>query len=301
LNLLTAIILTYNEEIHIERCLQSLLLVADRVVVVDSFSTDNTVEIAKSFGAKVFQRKWKNYSEQFAWGMSQCDPDTKWLMRIDADEYLESDLRQEIPGLLDSACQDLMGIYIKRKIFFHGKWIKHGGCYPQVLLRIWRNGSGTIEQRWMDEHIVVPPGAKTITARGGWVDDNHKGISFWINKHNSYASRETVDLLNIKYHFLEYDKTLLESNNSQAKRKRFIKEKIYSKLPAGFRAFLYFCFRYFIQLGFLDGQEGFIWHFMQGFWYRLLVDIKVNEVEKSCNGDIEKITKTISNLYGLKF
>ena len=268
-------------------------------MVIDSFSTDKTVEIAKTFGARVLQRKWKNQADQFAWGMMQCDPESTWLMRMDADEYLEPDLQKEIPTLLNSADPDLMGIYFKRKVFFHDQWIKHGGFYPQILLRILRKGYGHIEQRWMDEHIVLPTGVKTTTAKGGLVDDNHKGITFWINKHNTYASREALELLNHKYHFLQNDQTIQSSDNQQAKRKRYLKEKIYSKLPTGFRAFLYFCYRYFIQLGFLDGRQGFIWHFMQGFWYRLLVDIKINEVEKSCHGDIRKMKEIFKNMHGL--
>jgi len=299
LNKLTAIILTYNEEIHIERCIRSILPVTQEIMVIDSFSTDKTVEIAKTFGARVLQRKWKNQADQFAWGMMQCDPESTWLMRMDADEYLEPDLQKEIPTLLNSADPDLMGIYFKRKVFFHDQWIKHGGFYPQILLRILRKGYGHIEQRWMDEHIVLPTGVKTTTAKGGLVDDNHKGITFWINKHNTYASREALELLNHKYHFLQNDQTIQSSDNQQAKRKRYLKEKIYSKLPTGFRAFLYFCYRYFIQLGFLDGRQGFIWHFMQGFWYRLLVDIKINEVEKSCHGDIRKMKEIFKNMHGL--
>jgi len=299
LNKLTAIILTYNEEIHIERCIRSILPVTQEIMVIDSFSTDKTVEIAKTFGARVLQRKWKNQADQFAWGMMQCDPESTWLMRMDADEYLEPDLQKEIPTLLNSADPDLMGIYFKRKVFFHDQWIKHGGFYPQILLRILRKGYGHIEQRWMDEHIVLPTGVKTTTAKGGLVDDNHKGITFWINKHNTYASREALELLNHKYHFLQNDQTIQSSDNQQAKRKRYLKEKIYSKLPTGFRAFLYFCYRYFIQLGFLDGRQGFIWHFMQGFWYRMLVDIKINEVEKSCHGDIRKMKDIFINLHGL--
>jgi len=295
-----AIILTHNEEVHINRCITSILPVTDNIIVVDSYSTDKTVEIAKSLGATVYQRKWKNYADQFAWGGGQCPKESQWLMRMDADEYLEPDLQEEIPEILDSASLDLMGVYFKRKVFFHNQWIRHGGFYPQVLLRIWRNGFGYIEQRWMDEHIVLPPGAKTIIAKGGLVDDNHKGITFWINKHNRYASRETVDVLNNKYHFLQQDQTLLLSDDPQAKRKRFVKEKIYSALPTGLRAFLYFCYRYFFQLGFLDGGEGFIWHFMQGFWYRLLVDIKIDEIEKCCQGDIEKMKTVLANEHGLE-
>jgi len=297
---LSVIILTYNEEIHIERCIRSLQPIAGKIFVVDSFSTDHTMEIAESLCAQVVQRKWKNYADQFQWGLDTCSESTTWVMRMDADEYLDPDLQKELPKLLAEAPEDLVGIYIKRKVFFEGKWIRFGGFYPQVLLRIWRVGMGHIEQRWMDEHIILLPDSKTIIAKGHIIDDNQKGITFWIDKHNKYASREAVDLLSIKYELLAQDNDLRTTNDPQARRKRIIKENIYSRLPGGLRAFFYFCYRYFLLLGFLDGKKGFVWHFMQGFWYRLLVDLKISEIEKRSGGDPEKIKQILRDQHGLK-
>jgi hypothetical protein len=180
-----------------------------------------------------------------------------------------------------------------------GKWIKYGGFYPHILLRIWRNGKGRIEQRWNDEHIVLPLGAKTVMAKGHLVDDNRKGITFWINKHNRYSSLEAVDLLNIKYPLVEKDNALKASNDPQAKRKRLLKENVYARLPVGLRAGMYFFYRYFLRRGFLDGGKGFIWHVMQGFWYRLLVDIKVMEIESRSGGDVERMKKILLKEHGL--
>lgn len=296
---LSIVILTYNEAVHLKRCLDSLSPVAKKVFIVDSFSTDNTVEIACSLKAEVLQHPWKNQADQFQWGLDHCNVDTEWLMRLDADEYLEPDLQTELPALLDSLSPDVDGIYVKRKVFFYGQWIRHGGFYPQLLLRIWRTGKGRIEQRWMDEHIVLPPGARTVTARGHLVDDNQKGITFWIDKHNKYASREAADLLNMKYSLFVHDDGLKAIDDPQAKRKRLIKEKVYVRLPAGLRAGLYFFYRYFLHLGFLDGCKGFIWHFMQGFWYRLLVDIKVIEIETRSGGEVEKMKEILLKEHGL--
>ena len=152
----------------------------------------------------------------------------------------------------------------------------------------------------MDEHIVLQPGAKTLMFKERMVDDNRKGITFWINKHNSYASREMVDLLSSKYPLTEVDRTLYLSETSQGKTKRILKEKVYSKLPVGFRAFAYFFYRYFLKAGFLDGSKGLIWHFMQGFWYRLLVDVKIMEIETRCHGDVEKMKEILCTEHGLR-
>jgi len=297
---LTVVLLTYNEEIHIERCIQSLQAIASKIFIVDSYSTDKTVEIAESLGAVVAQRKWKNYADQFQWGLDHCGADSEWVMRMDADEYLEPDLLSELPQALADAKNKTTGFYIRRKVFFYGKWIKHGGFYPHTLLRVWRNGQGRIEQRWMDEHIVLPAESKTTMLQGHLVDDNLKGMTFWINKHNSYASREMVDLLNNKYHLLERDDSLKSNDDPQAKWKRIMKDDVYSKLPLALRSTLYFLYRYFLRLGFLDGGKGFIWHFMQGYWYRMLVDVKIMEIEERSGGDVAKIKKILAEEHGIE-
>ena len=161
---ISVIILTYNEELHIERCLKNLQPLAKQIFIVDSFSTDNTVQIAESLGAKVFQRPWKNYADQFQWGLDNCPIQTGWVMRMDADEYLEQALIDEIIAKFSSLPDDINGLYLKRKHHFLGRWIKHGDRYPLVLLRIWKTGQAHIENRWMDEHIVLDSGNSLVMA-----------------------------------------------------------------------------------------------------------------------------------------
>lgn len=297
---LTAIILTFNEEVHIERSIRSVKEVAKYVLVIDSFSTDRTVEIARALGVDVVQRSFKNQAEQFQWALNHCAVPTDWVLRLDADEYLEPSLASEIQQILPALPSDVDGIYVKRKVIFMGRWIRYGAVYPLIVLRLWRTGKGRIEQRWMDEHSVLPPGTKTVMAKGHLVDDNRKGITLWIDKHNKYASREMVELLNIKYLLFERDEGLKAVDDSQAKRRRIIKDHIYSKLPIGLRAFLYFFYRYFLRLGVLDGKVGLIYHFMQGFWYRVLVDTKVMEVEKLSEGDAVKLKQLIKEKHGIE-
>jgi len=297
---ITVIILTHNEEIHMERCIQSLQEVASKIFIVDSFSTDRTVEIAESLGAVVAQHKWKNYADQFQWGLDNCGSESEWVMRWDADEYFEPNLINEIKDRLPNLEDDVKGVYLRRQVKFMGRMIKHGDFAPHILLRIWRKGLGRIEQRWMDEHIVLPPNSKTLIFEHDMVDDNLKGITFWVDKHNSYASREMVDIFNTKYDLLPNDDSIKENEDPQAKRKRLLKEKAYAKLPPGFRALLYFCYRYFLRLGFLDGWQGFIFHSMQGFWYRMLVDVKIMEVEERSGGDVKKVKKILYEEHGIK-
>ncbi len=300
MNDITVIILTYNEEKHIERCIKSLKPIAKEIFIVDSYSNDRTIEIVESLGAKVFQNKWENnHAKQFQWGLDNCPITTKWVMKMDSDEYVEPGLANELVNNLQNIPENIKGIYLKRKVFFMGKWIRWGAFYPHVLLRIWQHGHGRIEQRWMDEHIVLSEGETMLIDKADIVDDNKNNITWWTEKHNNYATREMIDLMNMKYHFMPIDDSLKENNDPQAKLKRMIKEKVYSKLPYGIRPILYFNYRFFIRLGFLDGFRGFIWHFMQGLWYRMLVDVKCYEFERK-KKDYDNIKIMIEKEYGIK-
>ena len=297
---ISVVILTYNEELHIARCIKSLFHIAKNIYVVDSFSTDNTVKIAETLGAKVYQNPWSNYAQQFQWGLDNCPIDTEWVMRMDADEYLENDLIDEINSKTSSLSGSINGVYLKRKQKFLGRWIKYGDRYPLILLRIWRHGQGRIEQRWMDEHIIVD-NPQTIQFEGNLVDDNLNNTRWWVEKHNKYADREMLDVLNDQYHFFSKDDSIKVTTDPQAKSKRKIKEHIYNRIPIFVRPTLYFIYRYVFRLGFLDGVQGFAYHFMQGFWYRCLVDLRVYEARQKINSetDPERIREILFELTGL--
>jgi hypothetical protein len=158
------------------------------------------------------------------------------------------------------------------------RWIRHGGYYPTWLLRIWRTGYGTCEQLWMDEHIVLSQG-KVANLKHDIIDENHKGLTFWTDKHNRYADREVKDLF-LSERGKSADQLLQSNNFSQASQRRWVKNNLYGRSPLFFRAFVYFLLRYTIGFGFLDGIEGLIFHFLQGFWYRFLVDAKIYEIHK---------------------
>jgi glycosyltransferase involved in cell wall biosynthesis len=275
---LTAIILTYNEEKHIARCLESIRDVVDNIIVVDCFSTDSTVSIARELGAKIIQRKWKNYADQFNWAIKQLSSkETDWILRIDSDEILTAKLKIEICEKLDSLPLSVDGVFCGRKMRFLGSDIRYGGLFPIRVLRIFRLGRGQCENRWMDEHIKVE--GKTSYFNSEIIDDNLNTVTWWTDKHNKYASREAVDMLNLEFNFLPYDSVASLSNVQEASVKRWVKERLYSRLPLGLRSFLYFFYRYFIRLGFLEDGSSSSFHFLQGLWYRYLIDVKVAEVK----------------------
>lgn len=296
---ISAIILTYNEEIHIDRCLKNISSIVKKVFIIDSYSTDNTLEIAKRYkNVTILQNKWVNYATQFNWALENAPIETKWVLRLDADEYLTQELKNELRQRIDSLSEKYTGIVIPLRRVFLGKEIKHG--MNQVkLMRIFRNKKAKCEVRFMDEHIQLIEG-KSIEFNNEFSDDNLNNLSWWTQKHIGYSTREAVDLLDIELNLIgnaNEDKNKII--NEQAKNKRLLKHK-YTKQPLFIRAFLYFCYRYFFKLGFLDGKEGFLWHFLQGWWYRTLVDAKIYEIKKRCGNDRDKIKEYIKDNYNIE-
>jgi len=277
---LTVVILARNEARHIGRAMTSLRRLAERIVVVDSGSSDDTRAIAKELGADVFERAWVNYADQFQWALDNCAIATDWTMRFDADEWLGDETVTDLLDMLPQLERTITAISLDRQQYFMGRWIRHGGRYPLRLLRIWRTGAGRIEQRWMDEHIVIEQGGIRHVA-GTFVDQNDHGLTYFIDKHNGYATREALDALIGKYGLFDVPEDAGLASTAQAKRMRKRKTGWYNRLPTGLGPLLYFLYRYFIQLGFLDGRAGLIYHGLQGFWYRFLVDAKRMELEQA--------------------
>ena len=297
---LSAVILTFNEELHLERALASISGFTKEIFVIDSFSTDRTIEIALAHGAIVLQNKFINQAKQFQWALDNAPISGEWILRLDADEIIESDLATEIVQKLPALAPDVVGINLKRKHIFMDRWVKHGGRYPLVMLRIWRKGHGRIENRWMDEHIVIW-GGRAVTFEGGFADHNLNDLTFFTDKHNKYATREAIEILNQRLNFNPRDHSVTtESTSLQTAAKFFIKEHIYNHIPFTISALMYFVWRYIFQLGFLDGRSGLIYHFLQGYWYRFLVGAKVMELERAISHltDKQAITEELSRLTG---
>jgi glycosyltransferase involved in cell wall biosynthesis len=277
---ITAIILSFNEEVHIARCIERLWPVVQRIVVIDSFSTDRTVEIARSLGAEVLQNVFRNHAAQFQWGVDHAQVTTDWTIRIDCDEYLEDGLIDAIVSQVPSLSQDVTACTFKLKVIFRGKFIRWGGCYRTILTRLWRTGVGHIEQRWMDERIVTTHGVHHRLQGGDLVDENLKDITWWTDKHNSYATKHMIDFISLEQPLFPVDARIQADVNGTAKWKRFLRNIVYGGAPLYLRAVLYFFQRYFLRLGFLDGRNGFAWHFLQGFWLFVLMDAKVDEARQ---------------------
>lgn len=269
---ITAIILTKNEELNIEECLKSIENLVQRIVIVDCFSTDKTKQIATNHSkVEFYEHEWSGFANQFNYALDNCDIDTDWILKIDADERLSPSAIDEIEDIISSNKPDLNGIVLKFKVKFLGRYLKHGGAYPFLKLSIFKNGYGRMENKNMDEHIVLTCG-NTITLKADSFHDDSNSLERFIEKHNKYSSYELLDYFN-------KSSILLNSNKLDKKNKRKQKAKFsfYYKFPLFLRAKLYYYYRYFIKFGFLDGRPGKCFAFFQAYWYRFLVDAKIYE------------------------
>ncbi|PKF89112.1 glycosyltransferase family 2 protein [Bacillus sp. BA3] len=289
---LTVVILTMNEEKNLKKCIDSFRGIAKRFVLIDSYSTDSTLDIAASLGVDLYQNPFTTHAAQKNWGLENTDIRTEWVMSIDADEELTPELATEINERLPQLDQSIVGIELKRRLYFMGRWIKHGGKYPEIHLRIFRNGKAEFEHAIMDEHMVLKEGSR-IRFKHDFIDNNTKTLEWWIGKHNWYSNLEVSDYKNKKLAMVGANNSVYKEQIDQnenvvpklfgtnTERKKWLKYIVYYKTPLMIRAHWYFVYRYFFKLGFLDGKQGLIFHFLQGYWYRFLVDAKLFEMEQT--------------------
>ena len=296
----TFIILTYNEEIHIKRCLENVSPIAKDVVVIDCISTDRTQEICQEFdNVRVIEHPWPgNQATQFNWALDNVDITTSWIFRLDADEYLTPELIEEMQAKLPKMNPEVSAVVLPLGRAFQGRVLKHGIVKGIKMIRLFRTGKVRYEQRLMDEHLQVLEGEPT-EFQGKFVDDSLIGIRAFVAKHNSYSDREAALLLDAEFGLTELPQNDNTSYAEEVAAKRKQKEK-YAKMPLFWRSVGYFCYRYFAKLGFLDGKEGFLWDFFQGLWYRVLVDAKVFEARKFAQGDKNLIIQYINEKLKVK-
>lgn len=271
---LTAIILTKNEELNIRRCIKSLGNVPERIVVVDSGSTDHTVQIAQDLGADIFYHPFVHYADQFNWALDNVGISTKWVYRIDADEVVTPELLGEIQKKCEKySDSDVNGFLMKHKLFFLGRYLSHGGAYPFIKMTIFKPKYGRFENRSMGEHVVLSEG-KEILLDNDCLHYDCKDLNSFIDKHNWYASREVQD-------YYERSRSNQAALYDKAETTKKIRDGFYYKLPKFFRAKLYYIYRYYFQFGFLDGYPGKVYALIQAYFYRTIVDAKIYESEVS--------------------
>lgn len=268
----TILILTKNEEINLPDCLKSVHDFAKRCVVVDSFSTDHTKEIAQRYGADFYEHEFENYARQFNWGLDNTDITTKWTFRLDADERLTPELCDELAALMAKHDKDnVNGISMEAWMYFMGKRLKYGGHFKRKLM-LFKTGYGRIEDIKMDEHTVLSSGT-AVYAKNRFIHYDFKDMTKWVAKMNWYATREMQDY----FDHINGKSLDVNGNDSIISSNRKNKYGIYYKCPIFIRCWINFIIKYIFKLGFLDGKEGFIFNWMYHYWYRSLVDAKIYE------------------------
>lgn len=291
----TAIILTNNEEKHLERCILSLKNIIKRIVVIDSLSTDKTHEILKNHNIEFFQKEWVNYSSQLNWGIEKAEVKTDWILRIDPDEIPSQSFTNNIKNYLDKLPINVSGISITRRLIFLEKEIKFGGDFPQMDVRLWRNGKGKCENTWSDEHMIID--GLIENSNLDIIDNNINNITWWTDKHNRFAIREMIEFFSQKERVKKKNHFKLSKKTKTMKN---IKFKIYYRFPMFLRALVFFIYKYFLRLGFLGGWQGFIWCFLQTFWYRILVDVKILEIRNIMKKNNFTFKEAIKKEYGVE-
>ena len=268
----SVIILTHNEEALIEDCLKSLRNSFADVFILDSFSTDKTIEIARKYSDKIFEHEFVNYSIQRNWAQENLPIKTEWIFHLDADERLTEELLNRLKDIFSSYPIAVDGIMIPRRTTFMHKWIKHGGHYPVYHLRIFKKSMGRCEDRLYDQHFMVD--GKIVVLGADIIDVITSNIFKWMKRQSKWAKLEALEATTL----YKGGQVQADRDGNPIKQRRWMRQNYY-RLPLFIRPFLYFFYRYLFKMGFLDGARGLVFHLVQGLWFRMLVDIDILKIK----------------------
>ncbi len=292
---ITVMVLTFNEEDNIRAVLESVKGITNNIFVVDSYSTDSTVDILNEMEITYVQHPFENYSVQRNWAQANNPFKTEWILNLDADEPITPELAEWILKDFEQEKSKVDGFMFSRKTIFMDRWIKHGDQYPNYHLRLYKSKLGKCEDKAYDQHFVVDgtvkqiPNADIINTVAANLDD-------FILAHNRWASKEAIEILTTK----EKGDVEPKLTGNSIERKRWLKQNIFEKAPQFSRSFMYFFYRYIVRLGFLDGKQGLVFFVLQSFWFRFIIDAKVFEVRNSAEIEGKSINTAIKELYGIE-
>ncbi len=276
---LTAIILTYNEERNIRDCIESVYGYVDEIYVVDSFSTDTTLSIISEYPqVKVVQHEFGNYSIQRNWAFDNLDIRNEFIFNMDADHRAMPELLDELRTYFKKGiAANINGFMASRRTMFLGRWIKRGGHYPIYHAIIFRKGFGQCEIKNYDQHFIIK--GEAIVLKNNVIDIITESLSTFTERHNKWSTLEAEEAIAYSQE-MDAGRVKAEKDGNVMEYRRYQRMKYYS-YPIFLRVFLYFFYRFILKGGFREGKEGLVFHFLQGFWFRFLVDAKIWEMKKS--------------------
>ena len=273
---LSAILLVCNEEENVDICLNSVKDICAEILVVDSGSTDRTIEICRRYTDKIFTHPFKDSATQWAWALANLPIGYEWVLPLDADYRVSAELNRDLVSALESPDDEVNAYYSRHQYFFWGAPIRG---FKRQGLRVFRTGTVAVDPSERHDFKFVVQG-RTRKLRGILYEYNRKELSLdaWIEKHQRFSSRVAADEVLRKNGVLEW-RVPARLLGSPDERIVWLK-KLWARMPLFVRPALYFCYRYFLRGGFLDGRTGFIYHFMQALWFRMLIDIRIAGIER---------------------
>ncbi len=276
---ISVVVLTYNEEQNIAHCLESVKEWAGEIFLVDSGSTDRTVEIAQRYTDQIYTHEFINYAAQRNWAQTNLPLTYEWVFHLDAGEQVTPELVQAMRSAFAGNIDGINGFLLNRRAIFMGRWIKHGGIYPTYHQRLYRRHYGYCEEREYDQHFKVE--GQVVKLQGDIVDEIATDLNSWTLSHARWATAEANEQLRqVESQDRHAKQVTPRLFGSAIERRRWLRQELYGRIPLFVRPFGYFFVRYFLLLGFLDGIEGFIFHFLQGFWFRFYIDAKIWEAKR---------------------
>lgn len=278
----SVIVLTCNEAANIERCLESIQSWAGELWVVDSGSTDGTLEKAAMFTQKIVSHPFENYAIQRNWAQESLDLAYPWVFHLDADEAVSPRLQRELTDFFQHKDPDrFQGVLVRRRILFLGRELRFGGLYPTYHCRLFLRDKGRCEDRRYDQHFVVEGALKRLEA--DLVENTATNLGAWTERHNRWAQLEAEEMA---FQVQDPQSAGIASDplGNPIQRRRWAKLSLYGRAPRFLRAFAYFLYRYLLRGGFLDGTPGLIYHVLQGFWFRFYIDARCYELQRSTDG-----------------
>jgi glycosyltransferase involved in cell wall biosynthesis len=290
------VVLTLNEELNLRACLESVSEWCEQIVVVDSGSTDMTVEIAREFGAEVLEHEYLDHASQWAWTLDHAPIRCPWVLALDADNRVSSRLRSDIGRVLAAENDAVDGYFVVHRHLFRNKEVR--GLKGRWLRLVRHKRARVDPSELVDVRFVVDGPTRDLD--GEIIESNQKelAIDFWIDKHQKFAERMAVEEVLRKANALSW--SVRPRLLADPERRMVWLKNAWYRMPLYVRPLAYFSYRYFLRLGFLDGRNGLVFHTLQAFWFRLIVDVKIDELRRKLRTGDTSVEALLANVRPLE-